>query len=332
MEHVLKDINNVSNKEIGKEVNVIKIRKEYVIGFVAICLFGLTYLWNGFYLKVDETIQQSKNEWTITQYSSQTNNQSMFYIIEDKWGSMTVVDGGYKEDADYVKNTILEKGNVVDNWIITHPHPDHVGAFNYIIKNYGDEITINHIYAIELDYDSYKANAREWDGFEEYEKFLSVTKDASNLIYVHDGDDYELDGLHMRVLNAYSKKIDALSNDLANDGSMMFKIWGNYESMLFCADVGYKISDKIIDEFKEELPSDYIQMGHHGNGGLTEEFYKLVNPKVAFFDAPEWLMKNLDPDTGKRGKWHTLEKISLMEKLGTKIYGFPTAPNGIILK
>ena len=40
--------------------------------------------------------------------------------------------------------------------------------------------------------------------------------------------------------------------------------------------------------------------------------------------------ENIDQIQVKR-KWHTLEKISLMEKLGTKIYGFPTAPNEIIL-
>jgi beta-lactamase superfamily II metal-dependent hydrolase len=159
-----------------------------------------------------------------------------------------------------------------------------------------------------------------------------VTKNLKNVTYVHDGDEFDLDGLKGKVFSAYSDKIKDLSDDLANDGSMMFQLKGNNESMLFCADVGYRISDKIIADYKDQLKSDYIQMGHHGNGGLTEEFYQLVSPKVAFFDAPEWLMKNINPSTGKAGKWDTPEKIKLMEGMGATIYGYPTAPNSIVLK
>lgn len=208
-----------------------------------------------------ETMKQSDNEWTITQYSSPSDYQAMFYIIKDKMGRITVIDGGYREDADYVKDILLQEKSEVDNWIITHPHPDHVGAFNYINRHYSDEIKINQIYAIEMNYDKYKEKAKEWDGFHEYEKFLSVAENAKNLTYVHDGDEFDINGLKMKVFNAYSEKIDALSDDLANDGSMMFKLQGNEESILFCADVGYRISDKIIADYKEELRSNYIQMG-----------------------------------------------------------------------
>lgn len=85
----------------------------------------------------------------------------------------------------------------------------------------------------------------------------------------------------------YSSVPDQITIDLATDGSMMFKVTNKEESMLFCADVGVKMSDEIMSHYADELPSDYIQMGHHGNGGLSEEFYRKVHPKVAFFDAPE---------------------------------------------
>lgn len=309
-----------------------KIRTNLLIGAILILILVGTILGQGYIFKADETISRQENEWVITQYSSPSDYQSMFYIIKDKMGKITVVDGGYREDADYVKEIILQEGNVVDNWIITHPHPDHVGAFNYICEHYSDKIKINHVYAVEMDYDKYKEKANDWDGFYEYESFLSVAENLTNFTYVHDGDEFDLDGLQMKVFNAYSDEIDELSDDLANDGSMMFKIWGNEESMLFCADVGYRISDKIIADYKDELQSDYIQMGHHGNGGLTDKFYEYVKPKVAFFDAPDWLMENIKPDTGEQGKWDTPENITLMESLGATIYGFPTAPNSITLK
>lgn len=309
-----------------------KIPRKYVIILAAILLLFTNILVESSIADIKKTaMSQSNQEWSITQYSSKTGNQAMFYTIKDNNGTLTVVDGGYQEDAKDVKEILKQEGSVVDNWIITHPHPDHVGAFNDIAKNDTDEITIKNVYTIELDYDKYKEKVRKWDNFDSYQSFLSVIKDWKNVIYVHDGDEFNLNGLKMKVLNAYSEETDKLSKDLANDGSMMFKLTGKEESMLFCADVGCKISDKIMATYKEELPSDYVQMGHHGNGGLTDEFYACVKPKVAFFDAPEWLMENINPKNKKAGKWKTPQKIALMEGMGAKIYGYPTAPNHITL-
>ena len=67
-------------------------------------------------------------------------------------------------------------------------------------------------------------------------------------------------------------------------------------------------------------------MGHHGSGGLTEDFYKLVSPKAAFFDAPEWLM-----NPGEDTKYTTPQNRELMESLGAEIYYFSSAPNFIVL-
>ena len=66
--------------------------------------------------------------------------------------------------------------------------------------------------------------------------------------------------------------------------------------------------------------------GPHGNGGLKSDFYKKVEAKGAFFDAPDWLMN----DTS--GRFTTMENIHLMASNGAKIYSFSTTPNQIVLK
>ena len=86
------------------------------------------------------------------------------------------------------------------------------------------------------------------------------------------------------------------------------------------------MSEKIISQFPEDIKCDYIQMGHHGNGGLSEAFYRLAAPRVAFFDAPEWLM---NPEEGN--SYTTLANRQLMESLGAEIYYYATAPNRIEL-
>ena len=107
---------------------------------------------------------------------------------------------------------------------------------------------------------------------------------------------------------------------------MVFKVYGKEESMLFCADAGKSISDYLKKKYGSKLKSDYLQMGHHGNGGLKKNFYKTVNPDVAFFDAPDWLME------GKYGGYTTPRNRKWMEEMGSKVVSFSTAPNTVVLK
>ncbi|MCM1057637.1 MAG: MBL fold metallo-hydrolase [Firmicutes bacterium] len=263
----------------------------------------------------------------ITQYNDATGSQAMFYTIESNKGALIIIDGGWSGNAEQVRSVLKEKGNHVDAWILTHPHPDHIGSFNQIYSAPGD-ITIDAIYAIEMDYDKYKAKAQPWDEFEVYENFLALTADEDRLYYVRSGDEFEVCGLSFFILHTYESWVDEMSPDLANDGSMMFKVTNQEESMLFCADVGIRVSDRIEEQWGDMLDCDYIQMGHHGNGGLSESFYRLTEPKAAFFDAPEWLM---NPESNENG-WTTPQNREIMESMEAQIYYYYTAPNRIELK
>ena len=269
--------------------------------------------------------------WTITQYGDANGNQHMFYTIQSDTGSLVVIDGGFREEADFVRETIKSLGGKVDCWILTHPHNDHIGAFNQI---YADPagIEIGQIYTTYIDQEKYRQKAQPWDTYEMYEEFLALTKDAENVAYLYQGDRLEVAGLKMSVFNAYHDYVDQVSGDLANDGSLMFRLEGNAESMLFCADVGISMSDSLVQKYGGELKSDYLQIAHHGNGGLNDEFYRLVSPKKVFFDAPDWLMNNQNPSTLETAGYDTPENRKLMEELGAEICSFSTAPNSIVLR
>ena len=107
----------------------------------------------------------------------------------------------------------------------------------------------------------------------------------------------------------------------------MIRVLNRKESMLFCADVGVGMSEKIMEQYPKKIKCDYIQMGHHGNGGLSEAFYRLASPRAAFFDAPDWLM---NPEEGKN--YSTPANRQLMESLGAQIFDYSTAPNIVELK
>lgn len=261
--------------------------------------------------------------WKITQYGPLDANMS-FYTIYNKDAGLIVVDGGWTDCADHVRNTIKTFGGHVDAWILTHPHADHVGAFNEIYPN-PEGITIGDIYTVDMASPEECLEAASWDSMDAYNDFLAL--EVPDLQYVEAGDVLDICGLEFEILSTFDEDVRNLSGDFLNDGSVMFKVNGTQESFLFCADVGVNISDHLLAKYGEEkLASTYLQMGHHGYGGLSDAFYQVVQPEVAFFDAPDWLLKD------ETGKYDTPENVKLMENMGSKIYSFNSAPNSVYLK
>ena len=272
--------------------------------------------------KSKSTSSQETSEWTITQYGPRDINSS-FYTIYNPEKGLIVVDGGWVEDAAYVREIIGNCGGEVDAWILTHPHQDHIGAFNVLYSDLA-EITVESVYTVDMASPDECISVASWDSVDAYEDFLTVN--VPDIQYLYEGDTLEICGLTFEIINAFGDSVRTYSKDYLNDGSMMFKVTNQEESMLFCADVGVSMSDYLVSKWGDTLKADYIQMGHHGYGGLSDDFYQTVAPKIAFFDAPDWLM--LD----ETGRYDNPENAAFMENMGCKIYSFNSAPNSVVLK
>lgn len=293
--------------------------------FVSIGILGMfLVIWKkqqGLAIQSDPALESGKN--VLTQYGNAAGPQSMFYTIETAEG-LIVIDGGWSDDADYVRQVIEEKGNHISAWILTHPHPDHIGAFNEIYEN-PDGITIDVIYAIDMDHDLYQQFAQPWDEFDVYERFCELTKDCEHLIYLYEGDSLTVCGLQMKVFHAYSDSVREFSADYANQGSMVFRLSGKKDSILFCGDIyGEYISHRLAETYSEELESTYLQMGHHGNNSITQELVEKVKPQAAFFDAPDWLVKGEE--------YSTKENMEMLKEAGAQIFSFESAPNAFLFE
>ena len=287
-----------------------------IIGCVLICMK---------FLPKEETkpaYANYDNEWVITQHGRNDINLS-FYTIYNQDKGLIVVDGGWHEDAAMVREVIDDLGGSVDAWILTHPHQDHIGAFN-LMYNELEGISIDRIFTVDMATPEQCLEVASWDSVDIYNEFLNLN--IQNLTYVYPDDEFEICGLKFEILSAYDENVKNLSRDYLNDGSMMFKVTNNEQSMLFCADVGISLSDTLVNKYGEELKADYIQMAHHGYGGLSDEFYSLVDPEIAFFDAPDWLMYD------ETGKYDNPQNEAFMKSLGSEIYSFNSVPNYVILK
>lgn len=263
--------------------------------------------------------------WKITQYASVTGNQSMAYSITDPNGRLIMIDGGWEQDANSIRSIVKSNGNHVYAWIVTHPHPDHVGALNKILSNNTTGIRIDHIYTTNVNDTRYEETKRDSDRIESYRTFKKLTQNMNNVSKLVEGDSFSALGLKFTVLHAWDKEVDAFTSNLCNYGSLMFMVNGEQEKMLFCADTEKAVQNSIIRRHKNELSADYVQAGHHGNWGLTAAFYDIVKAKIAFFDAPSYIVN----DTSGKFDAPILKKH--LESARTKILYYNSAPNTVTL-
>ncbi|MDD2414471.1 MAG: MBL fold metallo-hydrolase [Eubacteriaceae bacterium] len=258
--------------------------------------------------------------WTVTEYGGVNAKQSMFYTIKSDDDKVIVIDGGWKQSAASVRSVIYSLGGHVDYWILTHPHPDHVGAFNEIYKD-PQGITIGQIYAVDINYNTYKKKAQARDGFSAFQTFYDLSQNMTNLTYVHEGDEFDLDGLLMNVYSTYNDTIGAESDDPCNDGSMVFKLSGRKKSILFMSDFAGNedtCTAALMNAHGSELTADYVQAAHHGNSTLPDSFYENAKEQAVFIDSPKWL----EEDTERR----VPHLISVLDNKKIPFYTFENVP------
>ena len=290
--------------------------------------------------------------YRVTQYADPEDYQAMCYTIESADGGLIVIDGGRAWNSLNLVDRIKEKGGRVDYWIITHPHDDHAGVLASVLEAAWDlsEIEIGQILIGEMDEEAVMAQGGPRT--DAYQYLLRGLKQRDNVTYLKAGDSLDVLGLRMDVLHTCNDTVTAYSDNILNDGSMVFKLSAKKRSFLFLGDIGDNSADtkekwessggvpkaseliakEILAQYGDLLKSTYVQMAHHGNSTLPDEFYEAVSPKRAYFDAPAWLMENKNKETGETSYYTTPHYVQLMENMGAKIYSLDNAPNTVILK
>ena len=281
---------------------------------MAVFLFAL--LWAG-------AIQCSAKgiSWRVTQYGDDHDaGQSMFYTIKGSNGKLIVIDGGWGGYQQRVRNIIKNNGGTVDLWIITHPHPDHVGAFNRI---YADPqgIVIKKICAPKIEADRYSQYKRVWDDYPVYQRFMSIISGSKKIKWLKEGDSFEFSGLTIDVFNSYSKSLRKTTKDVCNGSSLVFKISGKKTSMLFTGDIPPKTGRRLIKTYGKKLRTTYLQAPHHGNNTGRKSFFKYIRAKVIFVDAPSFLGNNYSA---------VRENLRIINKAGSKLYTYNNRKSVVI--
>ena len=248
--------------------------------------------------------------FTLWQLPSQIGSIGMSYVIQTKGGKVIVVDGGFPKDAGYLRGFIAALGNTVDAWFISHPHDDHAGALCELLKAPRD-LNIKVIYTSMNDYDWY--TKVEPDSLAFFKEFFQVLHNSGvKVVDVQLGAVMDIDGAKCKVIGVKNPEI---TNNAYNESSMVVKISDSKKSVLFLGDLGVEGGKKLVaGKYAKDLPSDYVQMAHHGQNGVDENCYKAIKPKYCLWPTPLWVWTNY---SGK-GTLATLEVRKWIDELGVK--------------
>jgi glyoxylase-like metal-dependent hydrolase (beta-lactamase superfamily II) len=254
-------------------------------------------------------------DFSLWQLAAFNDQLQMGYIIKSDDGKITVIDGGVAVTVPYLETYIDQLGGQVNYWIVTHPHPDHVNALVEILQK--KLIKIDTI--IHSEQDVNWINKNEPTAYKIAAGYYNAVK-ASGIPVINAslGEEKWLgDGVIMKVLHI---KNEAITFDAVNNSSMAFSVKSNNKTVLFLGDLGVEGGQELEANFEPtEINADYVQMAHHGQAGVDENFYLLVNPTYSFWPTPKWVWNN-DPD-GKginSGTLKTFEVRQWMQDLKIK--------------
>ena len=268
----------------------------------------------------------STDEWYITQYGPDWG-KNYCYTIEDKNGNLIIIDGGHNGNAELLKSIIRDHGYHVYAWIFTTLSDNHVGAAYDILREEADLLSIDNIYIQQYTSDMLDViynDQSDWEvqELEDAEGFVNTINQFDNVIYLEDGQDYDVLGLNLHVYHVWDEAVEAIGSLEAGNSSVVFSVTGNENSMLFTSYTTQPIESDVFEAIGE-TGFDYISVNAHGEWVYDYWWYDAMNSSGLFIDN-ETLQ--LNPEGNAFAFYsYALEK-------GYNIYTFYTVPNRITIR
>jgi L-ascorbate metabolism protein UlaG (beta-lactamase superfamily) len=226
------------------------------------------------------------------------------YVFRTNNGKVIVMDGGVPPEAGYLRGFLAALGNNVEAWFLSHPHTDHVGAFHEILKN-PDGIKIETIYHSEFSKEYYESVEPKYVPMTK-ELYENLKKSDFKVEDVTEPRVVEIDRVQFKILSVKNEK---QKQDAYNNSSMVIRTSDSSRSIVFLADSGIARGEELLNgKFRDDLNCDFLQMAHHGEGGVGKKFYQSIK-----FNACLWpVTKNIFQKGG------AVTTMKLMKELGIK--------------
>ncbi len=239
---------------------------------------------------------------------SVTDTINTSFILESG-DTLLVVDGGFISETPYLYEYLKSLGGHVMGWFLTHFHDDHFGAFHTMLEEHPD-ITVDRVY--------YNFPPKEFLCVEEPKQTTLTTVELYGIVAaatenrgipvvtVKQGDAFEFDGgkVTVRVLRTHDMN---LTTNRINNSSTVYRFEADGKSIIFLGDLGVEGGNQLMEITPPELlHADFVQMAHHGQGGVSKECYAAISPTYTLWPTPSWLWDNIGPGGYDSGPFGTV--------------------------
>ncbi len=178
--------------------------------------------------------------------------------------AVILIDAGSEESEATLKAHLdAYKIEGIDYLICTHPHDDHIGGADMVIKEYGvKNLLTTHKFSEEAS----------------FKKLLNAAINGDVSVSVpYTGQTFSVGTVNFTVLGPLSEYNDE------NDTSLIIKLVFGETSFLFTGDASSKVENDLLSYYGEDvLDCDFYKIAHHGaNTASCAEFLTAVSPTVA---------------------------------------------------
>lgn len=182
----------------------------------------------------------------------QTNNKNL------------LIDAGTPDSSESLINYLKNLGiKNIDFVVATHPHADHIGGMQSILK----EFNVSYFCAPKV--------TENTDIFKNMIKALKEKNISINIL----SDSHPIDLGENTKVEIYSPSNNEYDN--INNYSSLLRISYGETSFLFTGDAEAEIEMEVL-KLNKDLKSDVLKVGHHGSiTSTTDSFLKEVSPNIA---------------------------------------------------
>ncbi|WP_271808339.1 ComEC/Rec2 family competence protein [Clostridium beijerinckii] len=236
--------------------------KKYLLTFLAILLFSFSIVSCGLTKFNSNKASNADPNKMLVHYIDVGQGDCILVQVNNK---NLLIDSGPKSDRrklfNYLSGLDLNK---LDYVIATHPHEDHIGNMDDIVKTY----SIGTFYAPKVESTT-----------KSFEDMVDALKDKNLKVHVLKNNSTSIDLGENTKVNVFSPNKDFYDN--LNNYSPVIKIQYGNTSFLFTGDAEKEVEKEILNN-NEDISADVLKVGHHGSSTSTsKDFLKKVNPSIA---------------------------------------------------
>lgn len=249
---------------------------------------------------------------------SLTDTINTSFILESG-DTLLLVDGGFPSEAPYLYEYLKQLGGHVTAWFITHIHDDHMGCLCTMLAEHPDirvDAVYDHFPSVEFASKGEPKQTTQTTAelMALYDRVIG--EHGAEHVIVERGDVLSFDGgnVTVRVLRTPDERITA---NPINNSSCVYRLEINGKSVLFLGDLGVEGGLQLMELTEPDLlHADYVQMAHHGQGGVSREVYEAIRPSYCLWCTPSWLWENQGPRGYDTGMFQTVIVRGWLSEIG----------------